>query len=314
MLYQAASRSDLGLAIFRLATGSATHKDLELTNTEPILAELPNWLNGAQIQGDVPVRLFWGSVEALVNAQIGGRPSQAVDVVLEYLDNQLEGLQNDKFGSRLEKLIGDMRGCFSLSGGTTTELFERHKGGLSRSLLLFCLRERCIDLLEFSHPLLTDAEHISAGILFGARDTWLTLPMAFRHPDCASYVARAMTDAEHGRQNVTISLGSPPHRPLPLVEVFVAPEEKWTQSQIEGALEVARRCHWRDCIQTRITLDGGDYPENLKREGSQFVLPGEVSATAEIIPGQFLRRLKMWPPMPHAIESELRRKLHEGSA
>lgn len=313
MLYQAANRGDLGLSIFRLATKSAIHKDFELANTDPILAELPNWLDGAEIQGDVPVRLFWGSVQALINARMREHSSQPVDVVLEYLDNQLGSLQKDKFGSRLERLIGDMRGCFGLSSGTTTELFERHKGGLSRSLLLFCLRERCVDLLEFSHPLLTDAEYITASILFGVRDTWLTLPREFRHPDFASYVTRAMTEAEYKKQNSSINLSSPPHRPLPLVEVFSAPEEKWAKSQAEGALEVARRCRWHDCIQTKITLDGGDYPENFKREGSQLVLPGEVSAAPEIIPGKFLSHLKKWPPIPHEIESELRRKLHKGN-
>ncbi len=315
MLYQAANRSDLGLAIFRLATGAATPADIELAKADSILAELPNWLNGTEIQGDVPVRLFWGSIQALINAQMQERPSQPVDVVLEYLENQLDRLQEekDKFGSPLERLIKDMRGCFGLSSGTTTELFEHHTGSLSRSLLMFCLREHCIDLLEFSHPLLTDADFIIASILFGVRDTWLTLPMEFRRPDLASYVTHAMTEAEHRKQKTGISLTSPPRRPLPLRELFSAPEDKLTKIQADGALDLARRYHWRDCIQTRITLDDENYLKSFTPEGSQLVLPGDVSAEPEIILLRFLSHLKKWTLLPHEIESELRRKLNKGT-
>ncbi len=313
MLYQAANRSDLGRAIFRLATGAATHADIELVKIDSILAELPNWLSGTEIQGDVPVRLFWGSIQALVKAQMQERPTQPVDVVLEYLENQLGTLQEDKFGSRLERLIKDMRGCFGLSSGTTTELFEHHTGSLSRSLLMFCLREHCIDLLEFSHPLLTDADFIIASILFGVRDTWLTLPREFRRPDLTSYVTHAMVDAEHRKQKTGISLTSPPRRPIPLREIFSSHEGKLTKIQADAALDLARHCHWRDCIQTRITLDDKNYPESFKREGSQLVLPSEVRAEPEIILGRFLNHLKELPLMPHEIESELRRKLDKGN-
>ncbi len=311
MLYYAANRSDLSLAVFRLVTGSTRDKDNDLMQSDSILAELPDWLNGDEIsrQADTRARLFWGVVQSLVDAQMQERPQTPVDVVLAYLEKQVDLLQEMEFRARLVRLIADMRSCLGLGGGTVTELFERYKGSLSRSLLLFCLREHCTDLLEFSHPLLSDAEYILAGILFGVRDSWLQLPCDLRDLDLSAYVAYRMADAEHRKQEDNLTLDAPP-RPKPLRELFTSPGGEWNSIQRDVALELARKCSWNDCIQTRITLVEGDFPESFERKGLQVVLPGRVKETnEEVDTASFLRRLGEWPLVSPKIESKVRKKL-----
>lgn len=308
MLYQLANRSDHGLAAFRLATGCAQAEEKDIARSDPILAELPNWVEGAEIssQADTRARLFWGVVQSLVTAQTHERRQSPVDVALEHLESQLELLHEIEFKPRLERLIADMRDCLGLGGGTITELLERHKGSLSRPLLLFCLREDCTDLLGFSHPLLTDAEYVVAGILFGVRDGWMHFPKELRDPGISEYVAYRMADAEHRSQGDDFTLGTPP-RPKPLRELFTSVGGKWNDRQKDLALQIARKCNWGDCIQTRITLAEGDYPHDFKRKDLQILLPGRVTAVAEeVIMAAFLCRLGQWAFVDPKIKSEVR--------
>lgn len=309
MLYHTANRCDLGLAAFQLVTGSARDKDYDLA--DPILAELPNWMDGGEISGhaDIRAQLFWGVIQSLISAQMQERPQTSVDVALAYLENQLDLMREMEFRPRLERLIEDMRGFLGLGGGTITELLERHKGSLSRPLLLFCLREHCTDLLEFSHPLLSDAEYLLTGILFGVRDGWLQLPKELRDPDMSAYVIYRMSDAEHRKQGDNLAMDAPP-RPKPLRELFTSPSGEWNSAQKDVAVELARKCDWDDCIRTRITLAEGDFPENFERKGLQVVLPGRVTTvTEEVDEAKFLHRLGQWPPIVPQIESEARKKL-----
>jgi len=310
MLYHAANRSELGLAAFRSVTGAARDNDKYLALSDPILAELPNWMDGGEISGqaDTRARLFWDVIQSLVTAQIQERPQTPVDVALAYLENQLDLLQEIEFRPRLERLIADMRGFLGLGAGTITELLERHKGSLSRPLLLFCLREHCTDLLEFTHPLLNDTEYLLAGILFGVRDSWLQFPKELRDPDMSAYVAYRMVDAEHREQVDNLTLDAPP-RPKPLRELFTSPSGEWNSMQKDVAVELARKCNWNDCIRTRITLAEGDFPESFERKGFQVVLPGRVTTVEEVDMAKFLHRLGQWPPVARQIESEVRKKL-----
>ncbi|KJS30245.1 MAG: hypothetical protein VR64_16110 [Desulfatitalea sp. BRH_c12] len=311
MLHHTANRSDLGLAAFRLVTGAARGKDSDIVQSDPILAELPNWMVGGEISGqaDTRARLFWGVIQSLVVAQTQERPQTPIDVALAYLENQLDLLREMEFRPRLERLIADMRGLLGLGGGTITELLERHKGSLSRPLLLFCLREHCTDLLEFSHPLLNDAEYILAGILFGVRDSWLQLPKELRDPDMSAYVAFRMVDAEHRKQGENLAMSAPP-RPKSLREIFTSPSGEWNSMKKDVAVELASKCNWNDCIQTRITLAEGNLPESFERKGLQVVLPGRVTTVKEEVDEvKFLHRLGQWPPIAPQIESEVRKKL-----
>ena len=310
MLYLIANRSDLGLAAFRAVTGGTHDKGDGPAQSDPILAELPNWMNGNKISGqaDTRTRLFWGVVEALITAQTQKHPQTPVDVALEYLDSQLDHLRETEESQRLEQLIADMRGCLGLGGGTITALLEHHKGSLSRPLLLFCLRENCTTLLEFSHPLLNDAEYILAGILFGVRDSWLQFPKELRDPVLSAYVTYRMAAAEHRKQGDEFTLNKPPPRPKPLRELFTSGGERNSQQRNE-ALKLAQKCNWNDCIQTRITLAEGDYPKSFQRNGLQVVLPGMVKPVEGVVMAKFLRRLGQWPPLDPETEAEARKGL-----
>jgi len=310
MLYHIANRSDLGLAAFRLVTGSTRDEDDDLIQSDPILAELPSWISRGRLsdQTDTRARLFWGVVQSLIGVQMQERPQTPIDVALAYLENQLDILQEIEFRPRLERLITDMRGCVGLGGGTITELLDRHKGSLSRPLLLFCLRETCMDLLEFSHPLLNHTEYLLAGILFGVRDTWLRFPKELRYPNMSAYIAYRMVDAEHRKQDDSLAIDELP-RPHPLRELFTSPSGEWSSIKKDVAVELASKCYWNDCIQTRITLGEGDLPESFERKGLQVILPGRVTTVTEVNKEKFLHRLGQWPPIAPQIESEVRNKL-----
>jgi len=309
MLYHAANRSALGLAAFRSITGGASDKDEALVQGDPMLAELPAWVKGdAPAGSDTRARLFWGVVQSLIDAQTSGGSRAPVDVTLAYLESQLDRLPETKFRPHLERLITDMRGSFGLDGGTATELFERNKGGLSRSLVLFCLREHCVELLDFSHPLLSDVDYVLACILFGVRDTWLQIPREMRRPDLSAYVSFRMAGAEHRRQGNDLVMDAP-RRPSPLIELFASSGGGLNGMTKGLALEFAVQSNWHDCIRTRITLAQGDWPERFERKGSQIVLPGRIKCTEELVESVFLRRLGQWPPVSSGVEREIREKL-----
>ncbi len=311
MVYHAANRSDLGLAAYRLVAQAERDDDRGLVQSDSVLAELPNWMKGGGVseQADIRARLFWGVVQSLVTAQMKERSPAPIDVALEYLDGQLDQLREIELRTRLERLTADMRSCLGLGSGTVTELIERHKGSLSRPLTLFCLREHCMDLLEFSYSLLSDAEYILAGILFGVRDTWLLLPRELRDPGLSDFVSHRMADAEHRKSRNGSSLGAP-RRPVPVRELFESSNGEWSTTQNEAALGIARECGWNDCIQTRITLAEGNYPTSFERNDLRLVLPGRVTALTETVDKtKFLHRLGHWPSVSHRIESGMREEL-----
>jgi len=311
MLYHSANRSELALSVFQLATDTARDTDGILTS-DPILAELPNWLNGGGISehADTPARLYWGVMESLAAAQEQNHLSQPVEVVLEYLDRQLIPLAEKSFRLRLERLIADMRGCLGLGGGTISELFERNKGSLSRPLLLFCLREHCEDLLEFSHPLLSDAEWLLASLLFGVRDGWLQLPLQLRNPTFSAYVIYRMAETAHGRQGDILSLPKTPS-PQPLRAFFASNGESWSESQTTAAIEITRSSKWGDCVETIIASTDGSPLENPRQENGKFIFAGEATLRTKIKSEMFLRHLGQWPPISSQLESNARRKLGE---
>jgi hypothetical protein len=271
---------------------------------------LSNWLNTGRLsdQSEPRARLYWGVIEALIAAQTQQQPPPPVEVALAYLGDQHAQLHEEDIRRRLEQLLADMRSCTGLGGGTITELFEHNSGSLSRPLLLFCLREHCTDLLEFSHPLLSEAEYVLAGILFGVRENWLQPPSVLRDSDLSAYVMYRMADAEHRKQDDGVIL-DPPSHPTPLRELFTLANAEQTNIIQDAALELAHKYHWNDCIQTRVTLAQGDYPESFLRNGLEIVLPGAVTTVTKVNAYLFLRQLERSPSMTVAVQSELRKKL-----
>lgn len=304
MLYHCANRSELGVKVFQLITETAQAADVSSIQ-DPVLAELPNWLNGSSVSAhsNTPTRLFWGVVNAL--AQEEKNLAQPVDTVLAYLDAQLAQLTDETYKSRLERLIADMRDILGLGGGTITDLFERNKGSLSRPLLLFCLREHCKDLLEFSHPLLSDAEYLLSGILFGVRDGWLRLPCEMRNQALSAYIMPRMTDVAHQKQGNVFS-GPKMSRPQPLRALFPAVGESWHQIQTNVANEIAKVSKWKDCVETIIASADGSPLDEPQQESGKFIFSGETTSTIKIKHGVFLKHLGEWPPIDMELEAKAR--------
>jgi len=308
MLYHCANRSELAVSVFQLITATAQAAD-GCSIQDPVLAELPNWLNGGGVsaQSNTPTRLFWGVVNAL--AQEDNSLAQPVDMVLAYLDAQLTQLADETYKSRLERLIADMRGLLGLGGGTITELFKRNKGSLSRPLLLFCLREHCKDLLEFSHPLLSDAEYLLSGILFGVRDGWLRLPCEMRNQALSAYIMSRMTEVAHLKQGDVFS-GPKMPSPLPLRALFPAGGESWHPNQTNAAFEIAKVSKWQDCIETIIASADGSPLGEPKQESGKFIFSGETTLTIKIKHEVFLKHLGEWPPIDMELEAKARNDLN----
>jgi hypothetical protein len=308
MLYHCSNRSEFGVKVFQLITTTSQAADA-VSIQDPVLAELPNWLKngGVSAHSNTPTRLFWGCVNAL--AQEENSLAQPVDIVLAYLDAQLAQLTDEANKFRLERLIADMRGILGLGRGTITDLFEHNKGSLSRPLLLFCLREHCKDLLEFSHPLLSDAEYLLSGILFGVRDGWLRLPCEMRNQALSAYIMSRMTDVAHQKQGDVFS-GPQMRSPQPLRALFPAGGEKWHQIQTNAAIEIAKVSKWQDCIETIIASADGSPLSEPKRESGKLIFSGETTSTIKIKHEVFLKHLGEWPPIDMELEAKVRNDLN----
>lgn len=311
MLYHCANRSEFGVKVFQLITASSQAPDAGSIQ-DPVLAELPNWLNygGVSAHSNTPTRLFWGCVNAL--AQEENSLAQPVDRVLAYLDAQLVHLTDETHKSRLERLIADMRGVLGLGGGTITDLFEQNKGSLSRALLLFCLRDHCKDLLEFSHPLLGEAEYLLAGILFGVRDGWLRLPCEMRNQELSAYIMSRMTDVAHQKQGDVFSAPKV-SSPQPLRALFPENGESWHQIHTNVAIEIAKVNKWQDCIETIVASADGSPLDVPKQDRGKYIFSGETISTKKMKHEVFLKHLGEWPPVDAMLESRIKDDLNSAS-
>ena len=310
MLYQLANRSGLCCSVYRIASGAGTPDDCDAVKRDAVLAELAPWIESGSPRPESPVqaRLFWGAVQALVDARLSGSAERPVDIVLAFLDDQLAALQEVRYQPRLERLISDMRSTFGLGSGTISQLFESHKGTLSRPLLLFCLREHCVDLLEFSHPDLNDQELVLAAVLFGARDGWIGLPVALRTPKGLSrFVGQRMFEAECSQRGAWLSLDQTPPRPMPLRELLIGSGGTWSEARNTSMAKVAGRIGWQDCVVSRIRLSPGQYRLNVSADGIEVVVRGDIRPpVVDIDKGGLLKKISQWPPMPRDVESEVR--------
>lgn len=313
MLYQLANRSDLCCSVYRMASGAGDADDYSVVQRDPVLAGLMPWIESGVLrpESSVQARLFWGAIQTLVDARLRGSTEKPVDIVLGFLDDQLFSLQEAGYRSRLERLISDMRSTFGLGGGTISQLFEHHKGTLSRPLLLFCLRERCVDLLEFSHPDLSDEELVLAAILFGVRDGWIGLPVELRAAKGLSrFVEHRMFVAEWSQHGIRLSLDTAPPRPIPLRELFRTGESTWSEERNASLAKLTSRLGWHECITSRIRLSQGQYRLNITADGVEVVVRGDIRPpVVDIDRDGLLKRISQWPPLPCDLEDEVRTAL-----
>lgn len=308
MLYHTANRSDLATATFRVASGQSDARDRSTIAEHPILELLPGWLEkgGAPESKELRIRLFWGVAEQLTSLHGADKDDGTMDVILSWLQKEQASSGDD----RLAQLIDDMRGCFGLGGGTISDLFERHRGPLSRALLLLCLREDCISLLEFSHPLMKDIDHVAAAILFGIRDGWLRLPAALRTPRLAACTTTRM--AALGHPGFAVAFQSQTPAPQPLRALFHRGASSWKTNQQQAALELAKARGWIDCVSTRIRLPSTAYAEKPQQEDAHLVFPGWLAADEpQVDMAAILDRLSGQPLLDPTTDSRIRKLLEQ---
>jgi hypothetical protein len=248
-----------------------------------------------------------------MDARRSGSAQRPVDTVLSYLEGQLTGLQESGHQTRLKRLISDMRSTFGLGGGTISQLFDRNKGTLSRPLLLFCLREHCVDLLESSLPDLSDEELLLSAILFGVRDGWIGLPVELRTANGLSrFVEYRMFEAESSQRGGQLLLHPSPPRPIPLREL-IRSKGAWSEAPHTSLAKVVSRLGWHDCVVSRIRLSPGLYRLNVSADGIEVVVRGDIRPPAvEIDRDSLLERISQWPLLPREHERELRTALGPG--
>jgi hypothetical protein len=320
MLYHTANRSDFGTALYRFAAGRAPTNNASDMASNPFFAGLPEWLargavptpsTGAATPSMAAAQIYWSVVRALTDARREANRQPPTDIALEQLNRESASAPDDKTRALIAALSDAMRGCLGLGGGTVTELFRHHRGQLSRSLLLFCLREHCIDLLEFSHPALSDEDYASAAILFGVRDGWIRMPQELRPLELSAFVSSRMAEAMHAAWGDGVSFGT--LDPVaPLREFFLAPEGQWTERQANMALGLARRCNWFDCIRTLVMLAPGEYPPTFPRDGLRLALPGEATVRIEADQPKFMECIGQRLPPDPSLANKLRAQVqHE---
>lgn len=296
LLYHISNRSELAVALWRAMCGDATDQDEQLIARDPILKEATRWLKTGMVSpgAEPSARLYWGTVDSLLQAKRDGSTLSPIDQALAYLEGQSR-IIDEVHRARLQKTVKDMRSVVGFSGDTISELLERPQGALSRALLLFCLRERSEDLLDFFNPHLQDAEYLLACVLFAAKDGWLAMPQSLRSPtELTLMTQQRMSSIEHERRGTAISLGAPAPRPIPLRELFQFGTKGWNKSQKDAALELARGSRWTNCIRTRVNLGKGEYRLVVDAGGVQIHLDGEAKAVhTEVDHDKFLRALSV---------------------
>lgn len=317
VLYQLANRSALGCAAYRIACGSDDPADLDAVQADPLLAEFGRWVETGEPNPGVSWRanLYWGAVAALVSAKLGGTGRSAVDVAIEFLESQISLAHSTDHQSWLKRLVSDMRSSFGLGGGTISQLFERHKGSFSRSFLLFCLRERCVDLLEFSHPDLADEDLLLAAVLFGVRDGWTGMPVELRAPDGLSrFVEHRMFEVEVARRDSRVSLSPIPARPVPLRELLMDKDGDWSKAISSSLAGTVARAGWSECIVSRIRVPLGQYRLSITESGAEIIFRGVAGTpVVEVDRTALLSKIAHWPPLPEELESELRAAVTVGA-
>jgi hypothetical protein len=291
MLFQLGNTGDTALAAFRMAFDPEGRCDSP--PSDPLIQPLAEWMRTGRCQhgGDVSRMLFWGAVERVAASRFSGEGGTALDVVLAYLEAAGADL-DERMRSALAKLTGDLRTIAGFAESTITEIFERHPKTFSRVMAMFFLRERCAELLEFKHPLLTESDDVAAALLFAAREGWLGLPLTLRGCHGAqAAITQRMAALAHRIGGTGLDLGIPLPRPLSLRELFEPGAKGWSKSQKEAALVLAREQKW-DCIQTRISLGKGEYRMEVNGTGLHILVEGEAKAVVSEVDGvRFFREL-----------------------
>ena len=245
---------------------------------DPILQALPEWIaktcgTGSETKPRTGRDLFWGAVDRIVQCRDHGRHNDANNALVAFYREAAEGMEGElrtratEVVSTLESLGG------GLGGDTVSGMLDRHPTPTGRAAILFLLRGKSRELFELigDYPqLLEERDRLAAGILFGARDGWLKLPLALRgSAEFSRAVTHRMAALAHRLDGSGCVLGSPPPRVRPLREIFGDPAG-WGPAKEEAALQLASELKWRDCYRTTVSLGRGSY--QLRIEGGSLYI------------------------------------------
>ena len=304
MLFHFAHHGDLSAAACRSAFDPGD--DLAPPVDEPILAGLRAWMRAGSASspaadtaadpgGSHRLRnafqdvLLWGAVDRLLDQKNAGPTTSAEEVLLDYLD-----AETPKFDARLQagakKLHDTLVSLTGLADATSSELFDRHETPLARAMILFFLRDRCTELLEFRSDQLREPDWLTAAILFGAREGWVGLPLPLRAvPGLADAASHRMAQMAHRIAGTDLDLGTPPARARPLRELF-GDGRTWGAKENAAATELAQASKW-DCVRTRINLGQGEYKLTVHGSSVHIELSGKPGLDTRVDPERFFHCL-----------------------
>ncbi len=301
MLLQVANQGDPGVAVCRTAF------DLDAPDKaavqDPILAGLEPWLRHGRAQANLTIsdiaasvsgarelqgQLFWEIVDCLVHCQSTSDAASAEDTVLNYLEEKSGQMQETRLKQKVVELLDALESLTGLGAVGTTEMFERHPTPFSRAMTLLFLRRNCMQLLEFRHPLLTEADWLTSALLFGVRSGWQELPLELRNtPGLTRAVSHRMAALAQTWAETGLDLGTPPPRCRPMRELFMS---DWSKRHQEAARYLAQKRNW-DCIQFAVHLRHGQYELRVSRSGIQIWADTAPSIAYEVDAEHFLENL-----------------------
>jgi len=279
MLFRCGNMGDLACRASKIAfDGLSDNADHVLEGG--VVQDLDRWMQ----DGNVPVSgrmsndLFWGLVHEIICPSSAGRPHLTPkDAVLHFLKSA-EAKMDGNSRLALSDLSGDLIGLERLGDKNTTELLRAHPRAVRRALILFFLRSRCAELIEFFHPLLTEPDYIAAAILFAVREKWIGLPLHLRDdPGMDRAVAHRMAAMAHRDFKTGLHLGPPPPACLPLRELLKPGPKGWSKKQSDAGLCLTREMKW-PCVSTFIRLGKGEYNLTVDAGGITIDVPGEIKA------------------------------------
>ena len=289
MLLHLANRGDFIVDACRLAF-EPRDQDAP-TPAIPLLRPLRSWLlegiaptsgvnsrasNGQAVVDEAQSRIFWQAVDRLTQWRGSGSVGSAEEVLIGHLRQGSQGFQN----ALRMKFLGLADALEAMTGFgdlEPTAVLRQHPTPFSCAMTLFSVRESCADLIEFRHPLLTEADWVAAAILFAARDGWERLPLSVRQfQGLSEAVAHRMANMAHSLMHSGVRLGDPPARCRPLRELFSASPD-WSSRERDAAKLLADKSGW-DCVQTTISLGRGEYKLTVSEKDVQLVLRGEPKA------------------------------------
>ena len=262
--------------------------------------------NRTGLQNASQAKLFWESVQRLVEWRDAGCAGSAETVLIEHLASATADL-DPRLQSGVRKLHDTLVSLTGLGDATASELFERHDTPLAHAMTLFFLRSDCADLLDYESDRLAEPDWLAAAILFGVRDGWMNLPLRLRGGrDLSDAVSHRMARLSHRMAATGLDLGEAPPRVRPLRELF-GDGSAWRAGEKSAALELARTLKW-DCVHTRINLGPGEYKLTVRGGSTRIELPGEPRITPDLDLGRFFELLAA-NRLDHRVEAKVREKL-----